>query len=180
MSQFKWAHRIHIGELSLCCFLVIIRRKMSLWNWTWRVLIFILVCFWQRVFVFSKEGIDRKVQSQTMKAHLCWSCLQGKLWQRGDVSLWPASGQHGRGCGCEEAPAQHCGAHTRLWAGDWDSKISPAWEHCQVQGCLLQRRYVLHFCHFVLKAESYSESSNPGSHSLLNCLLFSSIYVVTA
>lgn len=70
-----------------------------------------------------------------------WSFLSGKLWQCGDVSIWSTSRQHRWGRGCEETPAQHCRAHTRLWARDRDLEIPSAREYRQVQRRLLQCRY---------------------------------------
>lgn len=80
------------------------------------------------------------VKKEKKTTHLSWPSLIGKLWQCGDVSIRSASGQHWRGRGCEETPAQHCRAHTRLWARDRDPEISAAREHRQVQRRLLQCR----------------------------------------
>lgn len=57
------------------------------------------------------------------------------------MPIRPASGQHRRGRGHEEAATWNRGAHSGLWARNWDSEISAAREHRQVQRCLLQRRY---------------------------------------
>lgn len=57
------------------------------------------------------------------------------------MPIRPTSGQHGRGRGREETAAWNRGAHSRLWARNWDPEISAAREHRQVQRCLLQRRY---------------------------------------
>lgn len=70
-----------------------------------------------------------------------WPHTVGKLWQCGDVQVWPPARQHRRGGSSEETSAQHSRTPQGLWAGNWDPQIPPTWEHCQIQRSLLQCRY---------------------------------------